>query len=222
MSGNKTLIKIISFLILQIIFSKNAVSQDSIFFRTGKVVAAKVTEVNNNEVKYYDQQKLSGPLYVVLKNTIKFIKYSDNVIDSFAAVSSPTLSAFESGTARAKLTVRSKSIYYYGQEISDANLLALLEEIKDERSKERLIAQFDIMKNHKRKHFVSSFGSFFVLGGSAFYALMLYALGAPELAVPFMIIGGTTFIAVTVISNINKRKYLSEQKKLVDAYNQLK
>lgn len=58
-------------------------SQDTIIKKSGAVVFAKVTEINDAEVKYYRSDIPGGPLYVERKADLYQIKFSNGVKEIF-------------------------------------------------------------------------------------------------------------------------------------------
>jgi len=57
-------------------------SQDTILFKNGTSVNAKVLEVNSFSVKYKIFESIDGPIYEEDKNRITFIKFLDGRIDT--------------------------------------------------------------------------------------------------------------------------------------------
>jgi len=72
-------------------------SQDTIYTRSGSVIAAKVTEINQDEVKYKKAANPDGPTYVVNKNEIALIEYKNGTKDVFASSDSDSDSQVQAG-----------------------------------------------------------------------------------------------------------------------------
>ncbi|MBA3681083.1 MAG: hypothetical protein H0W73_07930 [Bacteroidetes bacterium] len=218
MPNNKLIIKILLLFGLQILFTLKMLSQDSIFFRDNIPLSAKVIEVNNTHVKYYREGNTSGPLYVVLKNTIAFIKYADNYIDSFSIV---TLNTEVSNYL--KLDIRGGNIYCNKEKINDAALRELLEQIKDTLIRNKLIDEFDDMKRYQRKHFTHLLVGTGVFAGSLFYGLIFGTISnSIETFAAFAAAGTLVFVPAMISSTKNKNRYFMKMKILVNNYNQLK
>jgi hypothetical protein len=193
-------------------------SQDSIFFRNGAIVRAKILEVNSQQVRYYNFDNALGPKYTVNKNTIVFIKYFDNYVDSFSvAISEPQRSTYP------KLEIKHSLVYCYGEQINDATLLQLLEGVKDTVARNKLIDEFDDMKLYQRKYFTHSLAGAGFFGVSAFYGLIYGGLlHSPELFIAFTGVGVAVLIPAMISSIKNKNKYLMQMRVLVKNYNELK
>ncbi len=73
----------ISFQIFLIFINLGLMAQDSVFYRSGKIVEAIVTEINPTEIKYKLFSFLSGPVYVVSKNLVLKIIYKNSSIEFF-------------------------------------------------------------------------------------------------------------------------------------------
>lgn len=77
-------IKSFFFIVLLIILNNNSYSQDSIFFKNKSIMAAKIAEINSNEIKYRRLDNIDGPLFVSAKSEIQSIKFANGQIESFA------------------------------------------------------------------------------------------------------------------------------------------
>jgi hypothetical protein len=75
-------------LLLSLLFllSKSTFSQDTIVMLSGKLIAAKVLEINSTEVKYKKYEMPDGPDYIEEKSKIKLIRYKNGTIDNMVIV----------------------------------------------------------------------------------------------------------------------------------------
>ena len=124
-------------LILFFVFT--AQSQDVIYTTGGNKLQAKVTEINTNDVKYKSSNNLEGPTYVISKNDVVLIQYSNGVsevINSNPNSITPKLNDFkgyntaktESKTESIKKTKSEKkefNLYYLNNNMISINALAL-------------------------------------------------------------------------------------------------
>lgn len=58
---------------------------DSIFFKNGDIILARVQEINPGEIKYKNCNNTDGPLYVVEKKSILRITYSNGTVETISA-----------------------------------------------------------------------------------------------------------------------------------------
>jgi hypothetical protein len=64
--------------------SSIAQAQDFIVLQSGDSIKAKVEEVGVTEIKYKRFNLLDGPIYIILKSDVKYIRYSDGSRDIFS------------------------------------------------------------------------------------------------------------------------------------------
>lgn len=64
---------------------------DTIIFRDGTEVLAKVIEIGVTEIKYKNCDNQSGPTYVVDKNKVQFIVYSNGKVEQFKVEQQPSI-----------------------------------------------------------------------------------------------------------------------------------
>lgn len=69
------------FLLLFVLFIKTAQSQDLLYTVTGSKITVKVTEINTTDIKYKDVANLDGPAYVISKQDIVLIQFSNGTVD---------------------------------------------------------------------------------------------------------------------------------------------
>ena len=70
-------------LVFAILFSGFVYSQDLIILRNGDEIKAKVTEINDNDVRYKRESNPTGPTYKLAKSKIFFIRYASGDKDFF-------------------------------------------------------------------------------------------------------------------------------------------
>lgn len=75
--------KTIGMAVLGMMFSLTAFSQDILFTRSGKVIPAKVYEINQTDIKYKKPSNPDGPLYTISKEDIAVIEYKNGTKDVF-------------------------------------------------------------------------------------------------------------------------------------------
>lgn len=72
-------------------------AQDVITKRNGDEILAKILEVNPTEIKYKRYDNPDGPLYVILKNDVLFVKYENGTNEVFDQES---VSSYDSSSAQ--------------------------------------------------------------------------------------------------------------------------
>lgn len=75
----KLLLALLSFTVV------SAFSQDTIYFKNGESLVAKVTEINAKEVKYKKSENMEGPTYTAFKKEIAMIHYLNGSKDIFSS-----------------------------------------------------------------------------------------------------------------------------------------
>lgn len=73
-------------------------SQDTIYTKSGSVINAKVTEINQDEIKYKKSNNPDGPTYVVDKNEVALIEYKNGTKDVFSREDNSNNSTAQSNT----------------------------------------------------------------------------------------------------------------------------
>lgn len=87
-------------------------SQDTIKTKAGEVILAKVSEVNQKEVRYKKFSNPSGPEYVTSKSDISSIHYINGDTDTFPLVTT-TITVFSNGTLQTFTTVSTDGSYSF-------------------------------------------------------------------------------------------------------------
>jgi hypothetical protein len=70
-------------------------AQDTLFMKSGEVIKAKITEVNETNVSYKKTSYLDGPIFIVAKNKIAKIVYGDGSVDTFHDIPSDTPRSYD-------------------------------------------------------------------------------------------------------------------------------
>jgi hypothetical protein len=78
-----------------ILFYKLSISQDTIVKIDGDIIQAKITEINPENIRYKKFNYQDGPIYIVSKSDIQFIKYANGLKEEFNAATNNTKPAPE-------------------------------------------------------------------------------------------------------------------------------
>lgn len=114
--------KIISLTFLITIISEMMNAQDTIYFKDKSIISSKIIEIGITEIQYHRFDNLTGPIYRVLKEDVKSIKYLNGEIDSISFVASPNkeivqIETNQSQIVQSKLQLRGMDLYYEGSKL---------------------------------------------------------------------------------------------------------
>ena len=219
----------LSFLFL--ILTISVQSQDTLCFYSKEKIAVKLDAIEINEVKYRRFDNLNGPSYIVSKDKLSFIKYSNGLVDSLAkqrqiaVAHKQLLSSDKEGV----LNVRSGKVSLDGRTVSDAHLKFLINNYSNPEVKIAMQRKYREMKQHEITQKV-----FTPLGFVAGFAIPLgtslsaidesfYGRSGNNTGTIFIggiIIGAAVRITSCVIHNVAKNKRHHTKKEIAILYNQ--
>lgn len=75
--------KKILLVLLAVLITSSAFAQDIIVTNDGKKINSKVTEINENDIRYKDFENLEGPAYTLKKSEIASILYENGQVEIF-------------------------------------------------------------------------------------------------------------------------------------------
>ena len=203
--------------IVVISFQLNA--QDTIRFMDGKVSAVKVAEIGLERIKYNRFDNVEGPVYVVDKSEVKYIKYANGAVDSFGVKKPvviestpdyvnhvPAEKSFE------KIVIVKKKLYYDHYGVNERVLLELISDYPDAKTKTIMLREFSKLKTFKNNRLIG----LAVLGAGVLASFI--GLSSPVGGGIFL--GGTAAgITGCVIAKINKNKYAKKKIDIAHIYN---
>lgn len=112
--------------ILFFVFAISIKAQDVLYTTGGNKIQAKVTELNPTDIKYKDFSNLDGPTYVIARNEIVLIQFSDGttqIINENAPAFAPT--AAEPYTVKPIEKKKKLNLYYLNKNLVSINAMAL-------------------------------------------------------------------------------------------------
>ena len=114
--------KIISLTFLITFISEMMTAQDTIYFKDKSIISSKIIEIGITEIQYHRFDNLTGPIYRVLKEDVKSIKYSNGEIDSVSFVASPNkeivqIETNQSQLVQSKLHLSGGDLFYEGSKL---------------------------------------------------------------------------------------------------------
>jgi hypothetical protein len=204
-------------LLLIIVISFQLKAQDTIRFTDGKLSAVKVAEIGLEKIKYNRMDNLTGPVYVVDKSEVKYIKYANGSVDSFAVkkpvVESspgyvnhvPVEKSFE------RINIINKRLYYEHHGLNERGLLDLISDYPDHKTKTIMLREFSKLKTYKNNR---------LIGLAILSAGILASVIGSSARTPGVFLGGTIAgITGSVISIVNKNKYAKKKVDIARIYN---
>ncbi len=204
-------------LLFIIVISLRLNAQDTIRFMDGKTSAVKVAEIGLEKIKYNRIDNVDGPVYVVDRSEIKYIKYSNGSVDSFA-VKKPVVEStpgyvnhVPAEKSFEKIVIVNKKLFYDHYGANERVLLELISDYPDPKTKTIMLREFSKLKNYKSNRLIG----LIVFGAGAFASFI--GLGA---STPAIFLGGTAAaITGSVINIVNKNKYNKKKIDIARIYN---
>ena len=210
---------------LFVLFTCSLVAQDTIRFRNGEFSAVKVNEIGLDEIKYNRFDNLTGPLYVVAKNEIRFIKYSNCSVDSFNITkpkietpqietpayvdNTPAVSSFK----RIQI-VGKKKLFYDNRNLNDNALFGVIKKHPDQGIQNLMIKEFSRVSVYKQNRRV---GLILLYGGMG-VATFSGAFGNGGVLAAFFV-GSAACVSGSIIATVNKNKRYAQRAKIAKIYN---
>ena len=150
-----TKISAIVFLLMVLSIVMNG--QDTIYFKDKSVISSKIIEIGITEIQYRKFDNLSGPIYNVLKNTVKSIKYSNGEIDSLSFVASTNkeivqIEKNQSKIGQSKLQLSGMNLYYEGSKLGIRKTNQLIESNSLTENQRNLIMEIKNVKSTGKTH----------------------------------------------------------------------
>ncbi len=219
---------------LLVIFSFYIHAQDTIRFRNGEIKAVKVTEVGIDNIKYNRFDNVSGPIYTVPKNDVRYIKYSVGEIDSFPIVKTEVKQIQQPQNLNPhsdffhcnKLVIGKKDkLLCDGYPLSETKFKSTLVSLPDGVKKINIMKAYTEMKSYKRKQYQYGFGGLIVMAASitiGFVGTMFSGVYGDISPVPYFVgiaVGGIAAIAGSIISKEYKQKRMAKRYQIVKMYN---
>jgi hypothetical protein len=224
--------------------SFNVFAQDTLHFRDGRIIPAKVDEVGKEEVRYRNAANPTGPVYVFPKSEIHFIKYLSGHVDTFHVAgytytlkslqpeepkyipSTYTLNPPEP-EKKEKIQIENGIPYVGYSLLTENRALGLIRSVKDTKVQNDMFKLYNEMRSAKKGQV--SAGVVALAGGIGFavgglYASYFLSIIEEELN-PFPLIAGlgigaTLGIGGGVISSALKKKRYKKRMELAWMYNE--
>jgi len=209
-------------------------AQDTIYKRSGEIIPSKITEISTTEVKYKRFSMPDGPDFIIGRNEIQKIRFSNGVVDSFAVTQPVTTQTVmpaempvivhqqQAPVLTGLIENPRAGLYYYnGARINEKKMLFIAaDKNRAWRNKEldqAILATGDFRKNQ----YISGFG------GPAVLLVCLVAAGQTSQNNPNSNVAGALvfnglgiFVASQIVSPMFKRKRSQSARKVVMLFNE--
>lgn len=211
-------------------------AQDTIYKVNGELLAAKILEINQTDIKYKRFNLPDGPLFITSKTEIQKIKFSNGAIDSFQ-VAETVIPVTQDTVVTEPFIVEKKPAYtpqnnallrktgsggylYNNSKLSEKRMLFLAIDKNRTWKNKELDKAILATRDFKSNQYISGFG------GAALAIGCILVAGSTannsnsytSIALSFNAIG--IFIASQIISPIFKRKRVQNAEKVMTLFNQ--
>jgi hypothetical protein len=218
----------ISYIIAFILIGNWIYSQDSIRFKDNNVITTKISEVGITDVKYHRFDNLDGPLYIVNKQDIRYIKFANGIIDTIKSIPQPISNTFinmYNNDNKLHIGDRYRIIYNY-HTLGEKELKELIMDIPQKTSRDLLLKDFALMKHYKVNQYLLGYSSigFGVAGymGAIIFDTSYNRTSSSNYSIFASIAaGGIGLIATQILSRIERKKRYSLKLEIARKYNNL-
>jgi len=215
------------YVFLIILIHHLAISQDTIFKRSGDIISAKIIEINIKEISYKRADLIDGPLFICDKHDIKKIKYFNGQVDSFPIKKDEPLAKNLLPATMSpfiKESYRKGKYMFQGNQISDYRVYFLLSEKNRIVNNKEITMELDNYKRYRTLQYAVGFGGA-GLAAASFYGASLSLSGTSSvqgenIGAVVMLSSVGVFVTSQVLSAIYKKKRLASANKMVLLYNQ--
>lgn len=91
-------VKVYFFVVVIVLFINKLFAQDTLFLINSTKVVAKISEINPDQIKYKRIDNIDGPLYILNKNSVKYIIYSNGLKEEIESFSIQNSNAVQTAT----------------------------------------------------------------------------------------------------------------------------
>ncbi len=200
-------------------------AQDTIRFTDGRATAVKVNEITDVEIKYNRWDNNTGPVYVVPTNEVRYIRYVNGMLDTFAVakpkVNEPVLETpayvdfvpKDVGFQKIQIVGKQK-LFYDHRKLSDNALFGVIKKHPDQGLKNLMIKEFSRVSVYRQNR---NIGFMMMYGGIVGATILTAASG--NNAGPVFLLSSAVGITGSIIATINKNKRYATRLKVAKMYN---
>ena len=201
-------------------------AQDTLRFRNGETMAVKVNEIGISEIKYNRFDNVNGPQYVVEKNDIRYIKYSNGQKDTFALTKPAQVinkpSEFQTiAPSDEKILIKGSQLSYMDRPVGEHRLLIMTNNLPQGDKKNKMRRTYEQMRQHKKNQYLFGFVGLGI-GVAAPYIGMIASIGSGDSG-PFgvgVLVGVGAGITGAALSSNQKRKRTAKKLEMARIYNE--
>lgn len=211
--------KVIVLLLLSIV----SYAQDTIYKLSNEAIAAKILEINDQNIKFKKFSYLDGPLYSELKSEIHYIKYQNGTVDSITKRNSVVVTS----QSNINSTSPTPSVIYKAKNYSDEDINTMISAYPNGETKSLMQKKSTAMLEYKQRQHLS-IGLGYGIGFAVPIVVTFGTLttnninydNAVNTIVAGALIGAVIRIAGNVGFFINKNKKLNEKREILDLMNE--
>ena len=216
-------------------------SHDTISLLNNTVIAAKISEINSNEVKYNRFDNLTGPLYIENKANIKFIKFSNGHIDTLKYLSTTAVNTINNSPKKTTVDentsdptkieiLRHNRLVYNNKGLGERKFKVLINNFPSKDGAEKLLIEWNDLERYKTGQHVSGFLGLGLGVGVPIVGLAIsldqYNMNntqqTGEIIVASFLTGIITGITGAIISGVYKHKRTLKKIEIAELYNSLR
>ncbi len=200
-------------------------AQDTIRFTDGRAMPAKVNEITEAEIKYNRWDNITGPVYVVPTNEVRYIRYVNGMKDTFAVVKpkvnepvveTPAYVDFvpkDAGFQKIQV-VGKKKLFYDHRKLSDNALFGIIKKHPEQGVQNLMIKEFSKVSTYKHNR---NIGFIMMYGGIIGATIITGAVSTGNGGV--FLISSAVGITGSIIATVNKNKRYATRLKIAKMYN---
>lgn len=212
--------------LLFIIYACSLHAQDTIRFTSGNAIPVKVDEIGATEIKYNRWDNITGPIYRVNKNEVRYIRYVNGMVDTFAVVK-PKEETFANETpayvntlpqqpAFEQIIIIKKKLFYDHHALNDKALMSVIRKHPEQGVQNLMLREYSKLSIYKNNRVMGKFLFYGGIGVSIFAINGAFGLKGGGGA---FLLGTAAGISGSVISIVNKNKYFAKRAQIAKIYN---
>lgn len=216
--------------VLMFFLDQNLFCQDSIHKKNGDIIASKVLEISDSEVKFKKSGNLDGPTYAELKSGLLYIKFENGTIDTIRNKVEIDPQVVTQKTSPQPV-IKKQSLMYVRR---DNELFTAIEILPPSEARSKLKHEYALMKTYKKNQYLANglgmgigfavpvvvssivVADLFNNNGNTFVGRNGFAV-----IVAGAIVGVAIRVTGQVFAKVNKNKRINARKNIVRMYDEL-
>lgn len=198
------------------LFSLALPAQDTLIKTCGDTLRVSLLEINPRTVKYSKPDN-PGPVYVIDKNELKYIKYKNGQVDTI--IPQPVAATAVSAELYDTIAIKGKKYLYKGKLITNRDFVHLIENYPDPVKRDEMLAINKKMRRNSRNRVSWAIAGLALIPVGAGQILAYASLGDDTSATPLGLIYGTTSVIAFSVSQVCNYRYYELKKENVEIFN---